>query len=98
LGVHTVGIHDNFFDIGGHSLLLIQLHAQLQAAFAVDIPMIELFRSPTISAQAEYLSQTTQPCPPRKSAGSNEQERVVQQAQRGLQALAERHMSRRRGE
>jgi amino acid adenylation domain-containing protein len=97
LGVETVGIHDNFFDIGGHSLLLIQLHGQLQAAFAVNMPMIELFRSTTISAQADYLSQATAPPAQAGSRERCEQERTVQQIQRGLQAMAERNVSRRRG-
>jgi amino acid adenylation domain-containing protein len=97
LGVETVGIHDNFFDIGGHSLLLIQLHGQLQAAFAVNMPMIELFRSTTISAQADYLSQATAPPAQAGSRERCERGRTAQQIQRGLQAMAERNVSRRRG-
>jgi amino acid adenylation domain-containing protein len=97
LGVHQVAIHHNFFDIGGHSLLLIKLHGELEAAFGVDIPMIQLFRSPTISAQAEYLSQATNPRALQKSGDSSEQERAAQQRQRGLQALAQRRASTRHG-
>jgi hypothetical protein len=97
LDVRPVGIHDNFFDIGGHSLLLIKLHGQLQKAFAVDIPMIELFRSPTISAQAEYLIRATAPSQAGSDREGCEHGRTAQQTHRGLQALAERHMSKHLG-
>lgn len=52
LNREQVGIHDNFFDLGGHSLLVIRLWHQLKAEFNQDIPLTELFRHPTVSAQA----------------------------------------------
>ncbi len=51
-----VGLNDNFFDLGGHSLLLVKLHAALKQEFAVDLPLVELFQRTTVAAQADRLS------------------------------------------
>ena len=50
-----IGIHDNFFDLGGHSLLLVQIHNQLRQQFREDLSMLDLFRYPTIYTLAKYL-------------------------------------------
>ena len=50
-------IHDSFFDLGGHSLLLIQLQSRLRCQFGHEIPMIELFQKPTIADMAGSVSQ-----------------------------------------
>ncbi|HET7695319.1 MAG TPA: amino acid adenylation domain-containing protein [Vicinamibacterales bacterium] len=52
-----VGVLDNFFDLGGHSLLVIQLHAKLAEAFGSDLALVDLFRFPTVQSQAARLSQ-----------------------------------------
>ena len=57
LQIEKVGINDNFFDIGGHSLLLVQVHAKLRDMFSVDIAITHLFAYPTISYLSEYLTQ-----------------------------------------
>jgi amino acid adenylation domain-containing protein len=56
LQVDNVGLHENFFDLGGHSLLLVKLHARLKQAFAADFPLVELFQRTTVASQAERLS------------------------------------------
>jgi acyl carrier protein len=56
LQVEKIGIHDNFFDLGGHSLLIMRLHSQIKQKFACDLPLVEMFKYPTISALADYLS------------------------------------------
>lgn len=56
LSVEKVGIHDNFFDLGGHSLLMTQVHERLQATLDRDVSLIDLFRYPTIAALSQYLS------------------------------------------
>jgi FkbH-like protein len=55
LGIEKVGIHDNFFEIGGTSLKGIQLIAQLQREFNVNIPVVNLFERPTISSMAKMF-------------------------------------------
>jgi amino acid adenylation domain-containing protein len=51
-----VGLTDNFFDIGGSSIRLFQLHAQLRRLTSVDIHLLDLFRYPTIKALAQHLA------------------------------------------
>ena len=51
-----VGIHDNFFDLGGHSLLLVRLQSRLRHQFGREIPMLELFQKPTIAAMAGFFT------------------------------------------
>ncbi|MBE9209291.1 amino acid adenylation domain-containing protein [Nostoc sp. LEGE 06077] len=57
LHLEKVGIHHNFFDIGGHSLLMVQVHSKLQKVLNRDISILDLFQYPTISKFAKYLSQ-----------------------------------------
>ena len=59
LHLDVVGIHDNFFDLGGNSLLTVQVHSRLRVLFDRDLSVIELFRYPTISDLASYLSRDT---------------------------------------
>jgi acyl carrier protein len=56
LRTDRVGLDDNFFDLGGHSLLLVRLQAALRSAFGVDIALVELFQRTTVAAQAERFS------------------------------------------
>jgi amino acid adenylation domain-containing protein len=57
LQVEKVGINDNFFELGGHSLLVVQVHSKLQETFNRDVSITDLFKYPTISSLAGYLSQ-----------------------------------------
>jgi len=55
LHVNQVGIHDNFFALGGHSLLLIQLQTQLQTRYAYTVAITDLFQYPTVQLLANFL-------------------------------------------
>jgi amino acid adenylation domain-containing protein len=57
LGIERVGIHDNFFDLGGHSLLLMRLHARIAAETGIDLPVLELFEHPTVASLARRLDE-----------------------------------------
>jgi acyl-CoA synthetase (AMP-forming)/AMP-acid ligase II/acyl carrier protein len=57
LGVARVGVQDNFFDLGGHSLLMVRMRNKLQEAFSIQPTIIDLFRYPTISSLTKYLGQ-----------------------------------------
>jgi amino acid adenylation domain-containing protein len=61
LGVDRVGVRDNFFDLGGHSLLLIRVHARLRQELDSDVAVIDLFRYPTIESMASWLNRRGQP-------------------------------------
>jgi acyl carrier protein len=57
LQLKSVGIFDNFFDVGGHSLLMVQVHDQLRERFKFEISLVDLFEYPSISSLAEHLSR-----------------------------------------
>ncbi|MEM6446901.1 MAG: non-ribosomal peptide synthetase, partial [Cyanobacteria bacterium P01_D01_bin.123] len=62
LGIEKVGIRDNFFDLGGHSLSVIATHSKLRELFDRDIAITELFQYTTVSDLAAHLTQSqTQP-------------------------------------
>jgi len=56
LGVEQVGVDDNFFDLGGHSLLIVLLHNRLAETFRKDVSIVDLFRHPTVGSLARFLS------------------------------------------
>jgi amino acid adenylation domain-containing protein/non-ribosomal peptide synthase protein (TIGR01720 family) len=51
-----VSVHDNFFDLGGHSLLLVRVHAELRKRLQRQIAVVDLFRYPTVEALARHLA------------------------------------------
>jgi amino acid adenylation domain-containing protein len=55
LGVDAVGVDDNFFDLGGHSLLIAKLHSRLSAILPREISLIDLFRYPTIGSLTKHV-------------------------------------------
>jgi amino acid adenylation domain-containing protein len=59
LRVDRVGAHDNFFDLGGHSLLIVTLQSKLSAAFGREVRIVDLFRFPTVQALARHLTEDT---------------------------------------
>jgi amino acid adenylation domain-containing protein len=57
LKLDRVGIHDNFFEIGGNSLMTLQIAVQVRALLQKDLPVVKLFQYPTIAQLANYLNQ-----------------------------------------
>ena len=55
LGIDRVGIHDNFLELGGHSLMAIQLVARLREAFQIDLSLRSVFDAPTVAELAEMV-------------------------------------------
>ena len=56
LKLDKVGIKDNFFDLGGHSLLVIMIHHQLQEQLSIPISLTDLYRFPTIESLTNHLN------------------------------------------
>ena len=54
--VERVGIHDNFFTLGGHSLMAVQLISRVKSAFAMEMPLSVLFAAPTVARMAEHIA------------------------------------------
>jgi acyl carrier protein len=74
LAVDRVGVLDGFFDLGGHSLLATQVVARIGDTFLVDVPLSNLFESPTVAGLAnEIVVREARPGQSEKIA------RVVQQ-------------------
>ncbi|CAM2069825.1 Amino acid adenylation domain-containing protein [Sulfidibacter corallicola] len=78
-----VGIHQNFFDLGGHSLLLLHMQAELTDRFAFKPALMDFFRYPTISTYARHLAQRTLP--------KTTTNAIAARAQRQQQARAHQH-------
>ncbi len=57
LGVERVGIHQSFFALGGHSLLATQVMSRIRGVFGTDLPVRQLFESPTIAELARAVEQ-----------------------------------------
>jgi amino acid adenylation domain-containing protein len=56
LRVERVGVRDNFFDLGGHSLLMVQVHNRLREEFETEFSVVELFKNPTVGALTKLFS------------------------------------------
>jgi len=57
LGINRIGINDNYFELGGDSLLATQLVSQVRSVFEVELPLVELFRHPTLAEMATSIEE-----------------------------------------
>ncbi|AYV31134.1 Dimodular nonribosomal peptide synthase [Streptomyces sp. ADI95-16] len=88
----TVGTDQNFFDLGGHSLLVVELHHRLRAATGREIELLDLFQHTTVRAQAELLSQQSQGAAPARTRGRGAQQNaLMKRRQQQLQAKRGHH-------
>jgi len=55
LKVERIGIHDDFFDFGGHSLMAMKAMSQIEERFGVNLPLAALVEAPTIEGLAKKL-------------------------------------------
>jgi len=86
LNVPRVGLDDNFFDLGGDSLLLVAVHSNLQKVLKTDIPVTDLFEFTTIRKLARHLGTHR----PATSELAEAQERARRQSQAFLNLRARR--------
>jgi hypothetical protein len=71
-------VEDNFFDLGGTSLALLEVHASISRSLASDLTVIEMFQYPRISALAARLAQS--PVTPATGLGATERARLREAA------------------
>ena len=57
LHVDQVGVDDNFFDFGGHSLQVVQVQNRLRETLNVDVPVLKLFQFPTVRTLAKFIGE-----------------------------------------
>jgi amino acid adenylation domain-containing protein len=72
LKVSPIGIHDNFFDLGGHSLAATRVIAQVFEQFQMEVPLQSLFQSPTIAEMAAVITEHQA-----KKLGKGELDRIL---------------------
>jgi acyl-coenzyme A synthetase/AMP-(fatty) acid ligase/acyl carrier protein len=58
LGLERVGVHDDFFELGGHSLLATRIILRVHDAFGVELPLLSIFKEPTVSGLAGAITQS----------------------------------------
>jgi len=80
LGLDQVGIHDEFFDLGGHSLAAMRIVSQIIKTFHSELPVKALFESPTVADMALVIAQNQA-----KNVGDEEFARML----RELEAMSE---------
>ncbi|MFP5265688.1 MAG: AMP-binding protein [Blastocatellia bacterium] len=87
LNVERIGVEDNFFDLGGHSLLVSQVLERLNNLAGCQLSILELFHYPTIRLLAKYLNQgaalpaqASRPLEDRKATHRRQRERRARQA------------------
>ena len=78
LGVDRVGLNENFFDLGAHSLMVAEVHIQLQQVLGRELSLVDLFQFPTVTALAKHLN------------GEEAAPRVSSRAERRLAARQQR--------
>jgi acyl carrier protein len=76
LGLRQAGIHDNFFDLGGHSLAMVQVRSKLREVLNKEVPMVDLFRNPTIALLSQYLREGQTRNPSLQPAQSRARKRI----------------------
>ncbi|WP_223192198.1 phosphopantetheine-binding protein [Pseudoalteromonas piscicida] len=82
LGHSDFGVTDNFFDVGGQSILATRLQAAINQAFEKEVELLALFKHTTISAQANWLSDETVEAKLKLGSQAGNKRRQARQRQR----------------
>jgi phthiocerol/phenolphthiocerol synthesis type-I polyketide synthase E len=69
LGIDSIGVEQNYFDLGGDSSLAVQLFARIEKSFNIKLPLATLFEAPTIEGLARVLQDQTLMAPPAGVSG-----------------------------
>jgi len=88
LGIDRVGVHESFFALGGHSLLATQVISRLRGALGVELPLRQLFETPTVADLARALRTAGgAPAPPPLMPASRDRDLPLSFAQQRLWLL-----------
>jgi acyl carrier protein len=74
-GLERISVEENFFDLGGHSMLLIQMHGRLRELLKTEFPIVTLLEHPSIGSLARHLQQAAAPA----ANGEKWQDRAARQ-------------------
>ncbi|AEI67131.1 type I polyketide synthase [Corallococcus macrosporus] len=87
LGVERVSLHENFFELGGNSLIGLKVINEVKRRFGKELPVVALFENPTLSAMARLLTRGEEAAPAttsdRRSRGARRRELIQQRRQSG---------------
>jgi acyl transferase domain-containing protein/acyl carrier protein len=89
LGVEKIGVLDNFFDLGGDSLLAIQTAAELRNAFQLEIPAVSMYEGLTIRSLARLLGELQKNCQPSAAEGGTN---GAEESELAREKISERQM------
>ncbi len=82
LNIDQVSANDNFFDLGGHSLLVVRLHSQMRDTLDQPISLTDLYRFPTIRSLTEHLNSDGENVSLQKSSDRAQRRREMVQRRR----------------
>ncbi|HET8547434.1 MAG TPA: amino acid adenylation domain-containing protein [Bryobacteraceae bacterium] len=92
LGMPAVGVDDNFFDLGGHSMMLYRLHVRLRDVIAAEFSIIDLFRYPTVGSLAKFLTAQEEGVPAADfTERAAKQREAIVRVRKQLQARSAHH-------
>ncbi len=91
LGVDVRSVDDNFFDVGGHSLLMARVHEQLQREAGRPFPLLVLLERPTIRGVADFLARGAPAAPDDVLTRATDQQRAFHAWRQAAGAAADRH-------
>jgi amino acid adenylation domain-containing protein len=80
LKLDKVGIHDNFFDLGGHSLVATQIISKVLETLKVELPVRSFFEVPTVAGLAKFIETM-------RSSGENVEDRLESEKEREVGSL-----------
>jgi hypothetical protein len=86
-GLDRVSVEENFFDLGGHSLLLTKMHRRLQETLYPELSIVTLFEHPTVRALAQHLDQAGDAS---RGAATGESQHRARQQRQALEQLRAR--------
>ena len=87
-----MGIHDNFFELGADSLMLVQVNGQMQKELQKDISVVNIYAFPTVKLLSEFLSKEEAPT----GITREENQQLKHRAEKGKNKIEQRKKRRKK--